>query len=142
MTAFGEDNEIDSNDNQRMKCETIINMTREFIVSTKQYDDVEVDIEDIDKRPALEGLFRDIESGLVDTVVVYSLGVLSTSFKEIDKIMKMFKEHDVRIILARQGIDTATSDGRHFFLQIGDLTMLETFEEERKYFKKQDEEMR
>ena len=104
----------------------------------KKYDDIEDDSESFG-RPGLMELFNDIKLGLVDTVVVHSLDVLSTSFKAIDKILRIFKIHDTRIILAKQNIDSATPDGRGFFLNVAELVRRESFEEEWKKRKNQND---
>jgi len=143
-TCYGTGDDFSNNDAQRMVCETIIKiMSNDFVVLAKRYDDAEVDEENID-RAALQELFADIEADLVDAVVVYSMDILSTDFKAIEKIMKFFKEHDVRIILAKQGIDSSTPNGRRFFRNVADLIYLETVTEEWKNRKiyEEDEEVK
>ena len=138
--VFGEDSKIKDNESQRTKCEAIINVMWKFVPLSKRYDDTEVDIDGLD-RPALQELFNDIKFGLVNTVVFYALDVISTSFKTITEIMKVFKEHNVRVIVAGQNVDTATLSGRHVFLRIADLAPFEKTTEELKYLKNQSEEI-
>ena len=138
-TVFEKDEDINDNSFQRLICAMAIklNMEDEFAVSSKRYDDVENDESDdersIDNRLALQELFEDVKDGLVDTVIVHSMSILSTSFKTVDKIVKVFKEQGTRVILASQGVDTAKANGRRFFLHISSLAQYES--EEREYFK-------
>ena len=138
-TCYGMGDEFSNNDAQRMACETIINSKHEFVVLAKRYDDTEVDVESLD-RPALAKLFNDIKRKEVDTVVVHSIGILSTDFQVIDKIMKFFNEHNVRVILAKEGIDSSTPNGRRFFQNVVDLINLENIAEEWKNRKTYEEE--
>ena len=143
-----DDKELNDNVTQRLICTLIIrfNMECAFSVSLKRYDDTNEceesdDEKNIENRSALQELFEDIRNGLVDTVIVYAMNILSTNLKNVDKIVRFFKEHDVRLILARQGIDSANSDGKSFFQQIGDLIQREYREslaEERKHLKNQE----
>jgi len=124
-TVFGEDSKIKDNESQRTKCEAIINMKGKFVPLSKRYDDTEVDIDGLD-RPALQELFNDIKLGKVDTVIVYAFDILATSLKNLGEIIKVFREHDVRIIVAGQGIDSSKLSGRHMLQYVEELALLES----------------
>ena len=132
ITIFEHSDELTDNDIQRMACRAMINiryrpliLLKEYVISAKRYDDDECDEADID-RPFLTELFNDIKLGLVHTVVAYSLDILSRNFKTLGKIMKFFEEHDVRVILTNQGIDSAQVSGCHIFRYVERLSNSET----------------
>ena len=138
------DKELNDNVTQRLMCTVIIkfNIEDELSVSLKRYDENiydECDEDDIENRPALQELFKDIRDGLVDTVIVYAMSILSTSLKTVDKIARFFKEQNVRVILGNEGVDTLMPSGRRFFLHIAELVQYESMEG-KPYFKDHDEQ--
>jgi len=125
----------------------VTNIEDELSVSLKRYDENRYDAsgeeyneEDIENRPVLRELFADIKDGVVDTVVVYSMAILSTKLKTVDKIARIFKEHGVRLILASEGVDTLMPSGRRFFLHLSNLVNYESLGDKKEYFKTKDEE--
>ena len=127
-TAFYEkDKELNDNLTQRLICTVTVkfNIEDEISVLLKRYDENRYVEDDIDNRPVLKELFKDIKDGLVDTVAVYSMNILSANLKTVDKIVSFFKAHKVRIILAHERVDTFMPSGRRFFLQIAELAHFE-----------------
>lgn len=116
-TYFVGDNDINDYEYQRMACEALMNIKNELVVSTKRYDDTGSGKEDLN-RPALKELFKDIKRGLIDTVVVYDLNILSMQFTSLVKIMDFFDTHKVRLIMIGEGKDTAKSSGEDIFPQM------------------------
>ncbi len=64
------------------------------------------------KRPALAELLKDIESGLVDVVVVYKIDRLSRSLCDFTDLSKLFERHGVSFVSVTQQIDTSNAAGR------------------------------
>ncbi len=116
-TYFTGDNDLNSSDYQRMACEALMNIKNEFVLSSKKYDDIGCNSEDLD-RPTLKKLFKDIKRGLVDTVVVYDLNILSMRFSSLVKIMEFFDKHKVRLIAIGQGKDTSKPSGEDILPQM------------------------
>jgi hypothetical protein len=146
---FERDKELNDNTTQRLICAVTVrfNIEDELSVSLKRYDENRYDAsgeeyneEDIENRPVLRELFADIKGGVVDTVVVYSMAILSTKLKTVDKIARIFKEHGVRLILASEGVDTLMPSGRRFFLHLSNLVNYELLGDKKEYFKTKDEE--
>jgi site-specific DNA recombinase len=63
-------------------------------------------------RPALSALMRDIENGLVDTVVVYKIDRLSRSLMDFVRIIEIFDGHGISLVSVSQAFDTSDSMGR------------------------------
>jgi len=63
-------------------------------------------------RPALKRLLADIESGRVDTVVVYKIDRFSRSLADFMRMMIVFEEHGVAFVSVTQAFDTRSSMGR------------------------------
>jgi site-specific DNA recombinase len=63
-------------------------------------------------RPALKRLLADIESGRVDTVVVYKIDRFSRSLADFMRMMTVFEEHGVAFVSVTQAFDTSSSMGR------------------------------
>ncbi len=79
------------------------------------------------ERPALKRLLADIESGLIDSVVVYKVDRLSRSLLDFAKMTERFDAHGVSFVSVTQQINTATSSGR---LMLNVLLSFAQFERE------------
>lgn len=67
------------------------------------------------ERPALQRLFRDIEQGLIDIVIVENANRLSRSMMDFVKIATFFDKHDVTLVSAAEKIGTDTPVGSLVF---------------------------
>jgi DNA invertase Pin-like site-specific DNA recombinase len=63
-------------------------------------------------RPALKRLLADIESGLVDVVVVYKIDRLSRALMDFAKLVEAFDRRNVTFVSVTQAFNTTTSMGR------------------------------
>ncbi len=63
-------------------------------------------------RPAFKELLRDIENGLIDTVVVKKLDRLSRSIVDFEKIYNFLQNHHVDLVSLHENFDTTTAIGR------------------------------
>ncbi len=82
-----------------------------WICLPEHYDDGGFTGGNID-RPALALLLADIESGLVDSVVVYRMDRLTRSLLDFSKLLEVFDRHNVSFVSVTESFDTATSAGR------------------------------
>ena len=64
------------------------------------------------ERPALKRLFKDIENGLVDVVVVYKIDRLSRSLFDFLQMVRTFDRHNVSFVSVTQQFNTSTPMGR------------------------------
>lgn len=64
------------------------------------------------ERPALRRLLEDIDSGKVDSVVVYKVDRLTRSLADFAKIIERFDGHSVSFVSVTQQFNTTTSMGR------------------------------
>lgn len=64
------------------------------------------------ERPGLRRLLGDIQSGKVDTVVVYKVDRLTRSLADFAKIIEVFDSHKVSFVSVTQHFNTTTSMGR------------------------------
>jgi site-specific DNA recombinase len=64
------------------------------------------------ERPALKRLLADIQSGLIDVVVVYKVDRLTRSLADFAKIVEIFDAADVSFVSVTQQFNTTTSMGR------------------------------
>jgi DNA invertase Pin-like site-specific DNA recombinase len=64
------------------------------------------------ERPALKRLMKDIESGLIDVIVVYKVDRLSRSLMDFAKLVETFDKHNVSFVSVTQQFNTTTSMGR------------------------------
>lgn len=63
-------------------------------------------------RPALQELMKDIESGLIDIVVVYKVDRLSRSLHDFAKLVEVFDKNNVSFVSVTQAFNTTNSMGR------------------------------
>ncbi len=63
-------------------------------------------------RPALKRLLADIDTGRIDTVVVYKVDRLTRSLGDFAKIAEVFDTRGVPFVSVTQQFDTTTSMGR------------------------------
>ena len=64
------------------------------------------------ERPALAALMHDIESGEIDTVVVYKIDRLTRSLLDFVRLIEIFDRRDVALVSVSQAFDTSDSMGR------------------------------
>jgi site-specific DNA recombinase len=64
------------------------------------------------ERPALKRLLRDVETGLIDVVVVYKVDRLSRSLADFARIVEIFERHNVSFVSVTQAFNTTSSMGR------------------------------
>src|SRR5438105_15190416 len=64
------------------------------------------------ERPALKRLLADIQSGLIDVVVVYKVDRLTRSLADFAKIVEIFDAAGVSFVSVTQQFNTTTSMGR------------------------------
>jgi DNA invertase Pin-like site-specific DNA recombinase len=64
------------------------------------------------ERPSLRALMEDVESGLVDCVVVYKVDRLSRSLLDFARLMGIFEEQGVSLVSVTQQLNTTDSLGR------------------------------
>lgn len=64
------------------------------------------------KRPGLQQLLSDIESGLIDVLIVYQLDRLSRDVRDFANIYSLLEEHGVSFVSVKEQIDTTTPIGK------------------------------
>ncbi len=105
--------EFNSLDAQRESCEAYIASQRAegWLPVPDHYDDGGFSGGNLE-RPALKRLLADIESGLVDVVVVYKIDRLSRSLMDFSKLVEVFDRNAVTFVSVTQSFNTTTSMGR------------------------------
>jgi DNA invertase Pin-like site-specific DNA recombinase len=64
------------------------------------------------KRPALQALLKDMENGVIQTVVVYKVDRLSRSIIDFYNMMQTFDKHGCSFVSITQSFDTSNSMGK------------------------------
>ena len=105
--------EFNSLDAQRESCEAYVASQKAegWLPVPDRYDDGGFSGGNLD-RPALKRLLADIESGLVDVVVVYKIDRLSRSLMDFAKLVEVFDRNSVTFVSVTQSFNTTTSMGR------------------------------
>ncbi len=109
----GLEQNFNSLDAQREACEAFILSQKHegWLALADMYDDGGFSGGTLE-RPALRRLLDDIETGRVDTVVVYKVDRLSRSLSDFAKIVDIFDEMGVSFVSVTQQFNTTTSMGR------------------------------
>lgn len=105
--------EFNSLDAQREACEAYVRSQKQegWVVLPQMYDDGGVSGGTMD-RPALKQLLSDIETGKIETVVVYKVDRLTRSLGDFAKIVEVFDRHRASFVSITQSFNTTTSMGR------------------------------
>jgi site-specific DNA recombinase len=82
-----------------------------WIVVPERYDDGGYTGGNLD-RPALQRLLGDIQSGIVDCVVVYKVDRLSRSLLDFARLMEVLERHEASLVSVTQPLNTTVSLGR------------------------------
>ncbi len=112
-TSEGLDQAFNSLDAQREACEAYVASQKALgcqVIPTR-YDDGGFTGGNIE-RPAIRQLLDDIQSGLVDCVVVYKVDRLSRSLLDFARMIKVFEDRQVHFVSVTQHFNTADSMGR------------------------------
>jgi DNA invertase Pin-like site-specific DNA recombinase len=109
----GLDMEFNSLDAQREACEAYVASQRSegWVLVPDRYDDGGISGGTLE-RPALQRLMRDVETGLIDVVVVYKIDRLSRSLTDFSKLVEVFETNQVTFVSVTQSFNTTTSMGR------------------------------
>jgi DNA invertase Pin-like site-specific DNA recombinase len=109
----GLEQQFNSLDNQRLAGESYVlsQASEGWEIIDKRYDDGGYSGGNID-RPGLQELFRDIETGLINCVVVYKIDRLTRSLLDFAKIVELFDKHSVSFVAVTQSFNTSNSMGR------------------------------
>ncbi len=98
---------------QRSICSAYIASQRPkgWVELARHYDDDGQSGGDL-RRPALQELLCDIESGQIDVVVIYKLDRISRSLLDFVRLMDLLEQFSVKFVAVTQNFDTADSTGR------------------------------
>lgn len=112
-TEEGLDQDFNSLDAQREACEAYVKSQQHegWILIEKHYDDGGFSGGSLE-RPAVQELFKDIEAGEVDIVVVYKVDRLTRSLMDFSKIVELFDKQNASFVSITQHFNTTTSMGR------------------------------
>ena len=109
----GLEQDFNSLDAQREACEAYIKSQQHegWVLIEKHYDDGGFSGRTLE-RPAVKELFKDIEAGEVDIVVVYKVDRLTRSLMDFAKIVELFDKQNASFVSITQHFNTTTSMGR------------------------------
>jgi len=109
----GLEQDFNSLDAQREACESYIKSQQHegWVLVEKQYNDGGFSGGTLE-RPALREIFKDIEAGNIDTVVVYKIDRLTRSLMDFSKIVELFDKRSTTFVSITQQFNTTTSMGR------------------------------
>ncbi|MDD3150656.1 MAG: recombinase family protein [Candidatus Gastranaerophilales bacterium] len=109
----GLEQDFNSLDAQREACENYIKSQQHegWIIVEKQYNDGGFSGGTLE-RPAIKELFKDIEAGKIDIVVVYKVDRLTRSLMDFSKIVELFDRQNASFVSITQHFNTTTSMGR------------------------------
>lgn len=112
-TEEGLEQDFNSLDAQREACESYIKSQQHegWILVEKDYNDGGFSGGTLE-RPAVKELFKDIEAGEVDIVVVYKVDRLTRSLMDFSKIVELFDKQNASFVSITQHFNTTTSMGR------------------------------
>lgn len=112
-TEDGLEQDFNSLDAQREACEAYIKSQQHegWLLVEKQYNDGGFSGGTLE-RPAIKNLFKDIEAGEIDIVVVYKVDRLTRSLMDFSKIVELFDKHQASFVSITQSFNTTTSMGR------------------------------
>lgn len=98
---------------QRSICSAYIasQQPRGWVELARRYDDDGQSGGDL-RRPALQELLCDIESGQIDVVVIYKLDRISRTLLDFVRLMDLMDQFGVAFVAVTQNFDTADSTGR------------------------------
>lgn len=112
-TEEGLEQDFNSLDAQREACEAYIKSQQHegWVLIEKHYDDGGFSGGTLE-RPGVKELFKDIEAGEVDIVVVYKVDRLTRSLMDFSKIVELFDKQNASFVSITQHFNTTTSMGR------------------------------
>ena len=124
----GLEQDFNSLDAQRESCEAFILSQKHegWTALPEMYDDGGISGATME-RPALKRLLADIDTGRIDTVVVYKVDRLTRSLGDFAKIVEVFDRAGVSFVSVTQQFNTPTSMGR---LTLNMLLLFAQFERE------------
>jgi len=110
---LGLDQEFNSLETQRAICSAYIASQRHkaWRELPKHYDDGGWSGATLN-RPELQNLLRDVETGLIDTIIVYKLDRITRTLLDFVRLMDFFERYHVAFVSITQNFDTSETMGR------------------------------
>ena len=111
--GYAEEHEFNSLEAQRAICSSFIASQRPkgWVELPTRYDDLGQTGANL-SRTGLQSLLTDIESGLIDIVVIYKLDRITRTLLDFVRLMDLFQQFDVKFVSVTQNFDTGDSTGR------------------------------
>ncbi len=111
--GYSEEQEFNSLESQRAICSSYIASQRPkgWSELPKHYDDMARSGASLE-RPAMQDLLSDIESGLVDVIVIYKLDRITRTLLDFVRLIDLLEQYGVSFVSVTQNFDTADSTGR------------------------------
>ncbi|WCR54418.1 MAG: DNA-invertase hin [Wolbachia endosymbiont of Ctenocephalides orientis wCori] len=110
-TEDGLSQEFNSLHAQRLACENYISNKQGWVGLPKKYDDGDRSGSNLN-REKIQELFKDIEAGKIDHVVVYKFDRLTRETCDSAQVASFFKKHNVKLVAVTQPFDLDTLMGR------------------------------
>lgn len=112
-TEEGLEQNFNSLDAQRDACESFVASQKSegWVAARERYDDGGYSGGNME-RPGLRRLLQDVQSGLIDIIVVYKIDRLSRSLADFAKLVEIFDARKVTFVSVTQSFNTTTSMGR------------------------------
>ncbi|MEH6941483.1 recombinase family protein [Bacillus sp. JJ722] len=103
-------------DNQESKLKAFCESQDWVIV--KEYADEGISAKDIENRPGIQQMIKDIKNQKIDVVLVYKLDRLVRRVKDLHELLQVMDEYDVKFKSATEPFDTTTPAGRLFITMV------------------------
>lgn len=78
-----------------------------------------------ENRPELDRLMKDVESGKISTVIVFSFSRMGRSTQHLLKVLHYFQKKNVNFISLSESLDTTTAVGKCLFGIISSISQME-----------------
>lgn len=111
--GYSEEQEFNSLESQRAICSSYIasQLPKGWHELPKKYDDMGRSGANLE-RPAMQDLLSDIESGLIDVIVIYKLDRITRTLLDFVRLIDLLEQYGVSFVSVTQNFDTADSTGR------------------------------
>lgn len=76
-------------------------------------------------RPSFQQMMKDVESNLLDVVMVYKLDRISRNVQEFSAMYEVFQQHNVSFVSVKESFDTTTPMGRTVMYILAAFAQLE-----------------
>ena len=91
----------------------------------KVYKDAGISAKDMEHRPQIQEMIKDMKEGKLNYIVAYKLDRITRSVRDLEELISVLEQYNCFLLCDRDDVNTSTANGRFFVRMLTVLSQLE-----------------